>query len=132
VIRLLAAFAAPVFAASACAKEVVDPVGRAIDFADPKSVLGGVFYAAQTGELASLAALCDDASEPSVRRLCDLAPGDAALPSFRAAFARARLNGEPRVHVDHAMLDFVYGPAATDRETMELARSAGRWHLLRF
>jgi hypothetical protein len=129
VIRLLAALA---LATSSCAKEVVDPIGPAIEFADPKSVLGGVFYAARTGDVSPLAALCDARSEASVRRLCDLTPDAPAFASFRAAFARARLNGEPRIHDDHAMLDFVFGAEATDRETMELARRDGRWHLLRF
>jgi len=52
--------------------------------------------------------------------------------SFRRAFARGRLNGEPRVHGDHARLDFVFGPAGDDSETMELVRRGGRWYLSAF
>jgi hypothetical protein len=118
----------------ACAKEVRDPIGREVDVADPKSVVGAIFYAARTGDATPLPGLCapDGESDESVRRICSLTPGDPAWPSFRVAFARARLNGEPRVHEDHAWLDFVFGERATDLETMELARRADRWYLLRF
>lgn len=117
----------------ACAKEVFDPIGPHVDFADPKSVVGAVFYAARAGDAAPLSGLCRAGlSEPSVERICRLAEGDVDWPSFVAAFRKARLNGEPRIHDDHAALNFVFGERATDNETMELAQRDGRWYLLRF
>jgi hypothetical protein len=129
-----AVIAALLVIASACAKEVDDPIAPAIDFGDPKSVLGAVIFAARSGDPAPLSALCDPAggSEPSVQRVCALEADSAEWASFRAAFGRARLNGEPRVSGDRAALNFVYGPDGTTSETMELVRKGGRWYLLRF
>jgi hypothetical protein len=131
--RLAWVVLAPAIAAAACKKEIADPIGRDVDPRDPKSVVGAVIYAARTGDAAPLAGLCaPGVSEASVAAICALAPEAPAWPSFRAAFGRARLNGEPRIHGDHAALNFVFGPDGATPETMELARVDGRWHLLRF
>jgi hypothetical protein len=133
VLRVVALAAVLTVASAGCAKEVVDPISAEVDFGDPKSVLGAVFYAARSGDPAPLPGLCMvGVSEPSVVRLCELRTGTPEWTSFRTAFAGARLNGEPRVHEDHTSLNFVFGEDVTHSETMELARRAGRWYLLRF
>jgi hypothetical protein len=130
--RLLAAVLAA--ALMACAEDVVDPRSAEVDFRDPKSVIGSVFYAAETGRTAHLAGLCDPAGEGDgdTRRICAMHPGAPDWESFRRNFARGRLNGEPRVHGDRAMLAFLFGPDGRDGETMELVRRDGRWYLSSF
>jgi hypothetical protein len=117
----------------ACSREVVDPIGPDVDPTDPRSVVGGVIHAARSGDPRPLATLClAGVSEPSVARICDLGVDAPAWPGFRGAFARARLNGQPRVSGDRAAINFVYGPDAKRPETMELVRKGGRWYLARF
>lgn len=120
--------------ASACAKEIHDPRSADVDFSDPKSVVGSIFFAAEHGSTAHLAGLCDPtgAANPEARRVCAAHPGASDWDSFRRAFARGRLNGEPRIHGDHARLDFLFGPEGDDGETMELVRRGGRWYLSAF
>jgi hypothetical protein len=128
------ALALSVVLGSACAKEIHDPRSADVDFGDPKSVVASVFFAAEHGSAAHLAGLCDPtgAASPAARRVCAAHPGAPDWGSFRRAFARGRLNGEPRVHGDHARLDFVFGPAGDESETMELVRRGGRWYLSAF
>ncbi len=123
-----------VFLAASCAKEIQDPRSADVDFGDPKSVLASVFFAAEHGSAAHLAGLCDPsgAANPAARRVCAARPGAPDWESFRRAFARGRLNGEPRVHGDHATLDFIFGPEGDESETMELVRRGGRWYLSAF
>jgi hypothetical protein len=119
---------------AACADEVQDPRSADVDFRDPKSVTASIFYAAETGKTAHLAGLCDPtgAGDGDTRRICAMHAGAPDWDSFRATFARARLNGEPRVSGDHARLEFLFGPDGRDRETMELVRRGGRWYLSSF
>jgi len=121
-------------ALASCAKEIQDPRSGDVDFRDPKSVTASIFYAAETGDAAHLAGLCDPtgAGDADTRRVCAVRPGSADWESFRRTFARARLNGEPRVSGDHAVLDFVFGPDGTRTDTMELVRRDGRWYLSAF
>jgi len=130
---LLAAVLAAALLA-ACAEEVMDPRSAQVDFRDPKSVTGSIFYAAESGHTAHLAGLCDPAgaSDDDTRRICAMHPGAPDWASFRRNFARGRLNGEPRVHGDHAALEFLFGPDGRDGETMELVRRDGRWYLSTF
>lgn len=130
--RLLAAALAA--ALVACADEIVDPRSGQVDFRDPKSVTGSIFYAAETGHTAHLAGLCDPAgaADDDTRRICAMHPGAPEWDSFRRSFARAHLNGEPRIHGDRARLDFLFGPDGRDGETMELVRRDGRWYLSSF
>jgi hypothetical protein len=118
----------------ACADEVVDPRSDRVDFRDPKSVIGSVFYAAETGRTAHLAGLCDPAGygDDDTRRICAMHPGAPDWESFRRNFARGHLNGEPRVHDHRAVLNFLFGPDGRDSETMELVRRDGRWYLSSF
>jgi hypothetical protein len=120
--------------ASGCAKEIEDPRSDRVDFTDPKSVTASIFFAAETGRVAALPTLCDPAGEndEDTARICGMTPSSPEWAAFRAAFARAHLNGEPRVSGDRAALHFVYGPDATESETMELVRRDGRWYLLEF
>lgn len=117
-----------------CAEDIADPISGDVDFANPKSVLGSVFYAARTGEIGHLASLCDPrgTANHAVQRICALEAQSSDLGSFRANFARARLNGEPRISGDTAVIKFLYGPKGTDRETMTLVRRDGRWYLQSF
>jgi hypothetical protein len=121
-------------ALAACVDEVVDPRSGQVDFRDPKSVIGSVFYAAETGETAHLAGLCDPtgAGDEDTRRICAMRPDAPDWDSFRRAFSRGRLNGEPRVHGDRARIAFLFGPDGRDGETMELVRRGGRWYLSSF
>lgn len=114
-----------------CAKEIADPRSADIDHANPKSVLGGVFYAAETGDDKVLAELCEPggAGTQSVLRICGLTKDSPEWSSFRQSFARGRLNGEPRISGDRALLHFVFGPEGKDSETMELIKVDGRWYL---
>ena len=120
--------------APACAKEIHDPRSADVDFADPKSVVGSIFFAAEHASVAHLPGLCDPTGpvSPAARRVCAARPGAPDWASFRRAFARGRLNGEPRVHGDRARHDFVVGPGGDESETMELVRRDGRWYLSAF
>jgi hypothetical protein len=120
--------------ATACAKEIQDPRSGQVDFADPKSVTASIFYAAESGETAHLRSLCDPRGEndADTARICAMTPASPDWADFRAEFARAHLNGEPRVSGDRAALHFVFGPDATRSETMELVRRDGRWYLSSF
>ncbi|HEU5060106.1 MAG TPA: hypothetical protein VFU21_26420 [Kofleriaceae bacterium] len=128
------ALAAVLALAAGCAKEIQDPRSDQVDFTDPKSVTAQIFHAAATGRTQNLRALCDPRGEndEDTARICALTPADPDWPAFRAEFARARLNGEPRVSGDRAALHFVFGPDATRSETMELVQRDGRWYLSAF
>jgi hypothetical protein len=135
-VRALAAALASALAAGAagCADEVQDPRSADVDFHDPKSVVGSIFYAAETGRSEHLRRLCDPkgGGNRQTRRICAMRPGAHDWDSFRRNFARARLNGEPRISGDRARLDFVFGAAGNESETMELVRRDGRWYLSAF
>ena len=120
--------------AAACAKEIQDPRSGQVDFADPKSVTASIFYAAESGETAHLGSLCDPRGEndADTARICAMAPAAPDWADFQAEFAKAHLNGEPRVSGDRAALHFVFGPDANRSETMELVRRDGRWYLFSF
>jgi hypothetical protein len=136
-IRVTVRWIGPVLAAllaGACAKEIQDPKSDRVDFSDPKSVTASIFYAAETGHTEHLRELCDPtgAGSADTRRICAMKPGAPDWESFRRNFARAKLNGEPRVSGDHARLDFLFGPDGGESETMELVRRDGRWYLSAF
>jgi len=118
----------------ACAKEIQDPDSDEVDFADPKSVTAQIFHAAKTGRADNLRALCDPRGEndEDTGRICAMTAAAPDWTGFRAEFARAHLNGEPRVSGDRAAIHFVFGPDATRSETMELVRRDGRWYLSAF
>jgi hypothetical protein len=118
----------------ACAKEIQDPDSDEVDFTDPKSVTAQIFHAAATGRADNLRALCDPRGEndEDTARICAMTVAAPDWAGFRAEFARAHLNGEPRVSGDRAALHFVFGPDATRSETMELVRRDGRWYLSAF
>jgi hypothetical protein len=132
-LAIMVALALPV-AVAACADEIQDPRSADVDFRDPKSVTGSIFYAAETGKTAHLAGLCDPtgAGDDDTRRICSMHAGAPDWESFRASFARAHLNGEPRVSGDHARLELLFGPGGRDRGAMELVRRGGRWYLSSF
>jgi hypothetical protein len=117
-----------------CAKEIHDPRSAEVDFLDPKSVVGSVFYAAEHGVAGHLAGLCDPsgAANAEARRICAMHPGAPEWDSFRRTFARGKLSGEPRVHGDTARIDFLFGSGGDESETMELVRRGGRWYLSAF
>ena len=120
--------------AAGCAKEIQDPQSDHVDFSDPKSVTAQVFHAAATGRADNLPALCDPRGEndDDTARICALTAAAPEWADFRAEFARAHLNGEPRVSGDRAAVHFVFGPDATRSETMELVQRDGRWYLSAF
>ncbi len=129
-----AATALALLFAAGCAKEIQDPQSDQVDFSDPKSVTAQIFHAAATGRPDNLRALCDPRGEndDDTARICALTVGAPDWADFRAQFARAHLNGEPRVHGDRAAIHFVFGPDATRSETMELVQRDGRWYLSAF
>jgi len=133
-VPLAVALCAVSAAVGACAKEIQDPRSGEVDFLDPKSVTASIFYAAETGSADHLRGLCDPAgsSDDDTRRICAMRPGEPGWESFRTNFARARLNGEPRVAGDRAELHFLFGPSGDQSETMELVRRGGRWYLASF
>ncbi len=117
-----------------CAKEIPDPGGETIDFESPKSVVSHVFWAARTGRASGLASLCDPqgGGNAAVQRVCTVSADSPDWQSFRDNFAKGKLNGEPRVAGDNAVLKFLYGPNGSNPETMKLARRNGRWYLESF
>lgn len=129
---LLAAMIAVIATTGACAEDVKDPISGEVDFSNPKSVLGHVFWAARTGETGKLASLCAPAAHAAARRVCAVTKKSDDYASFRKNFARGTLNGEPRIAGDTAVIKFLYGPRGADRETMTLVRRDGRWLLQSF
>lgn len=117
-----------------CKKQVVDPVREEVDFGDPKSVTAALFWAAAHDDDTHLASLCDPAGENDAEtaRVCGLRRGAPDWAAFRAAFAEATLNGEPRISGDRASIYLVYGAGRAETETMELVRREGRWYLFEF
>lgn len=130
--RALALIAA--VTAAGCAEDVADPISGEVDFGDPKSVLGSVFYAARSGDTEHLGSLCDPRGEGNhaVERICAVTPRSSDYEPFRSLFRRGRLNGEPRISGDTAVIKFLYGPGGNDREVMTLVRRGGRWYLQSF
>ncbi|HUS68578.1 MAG TPA: hypothetical protein VMZ28_28780 [Kofleriaceae bacterium] len=120
--------------AAGCEKKIVDPVRAEVDFGDPKAVTAALFWAAAHDDDTHLASLCDPRGEndTDTDRVCALTRRSSDWPAFREAFARGRLDGEPRVHGDHAAIYFVFGPRVDQSETMELVRRDGRWYLWGF
>ncbi len=120
--------------AAGCAKEVQDPRSGRVDFANPKSVTGSVFYAAESGRVEHLRGLCDPRGEndDDTASICAMTPASPEWDDFRRQFAHGKINGEPRVSGDRAALHFVFGPDGTRSETMELVRREGRWYLFSF
>ncbi len=127
-----------ILGAPGCAKDIPDPAGEHVDFQNPKSVLGHVFWAARTGQTKSLGSLCrpvilpDDGGSASVRRICAVTADSAEWLSFRDNFAMGKLAGEPRIATDSAVLKFHYGPDGSTAETMMLSRVGERWYLESF
>jgi hypothetical protein len=124
--------AAAAIAALACAEDIADPISAGVDFSDPKSVLGHVFWAARSGDTGRLGELCDVSANRAARRICAVTAASPDVGSFRKNFGRARLNGEPRISGDTAIIKFLYGPEGAARETMTLVRRDGRWLLRSF
>jgi len=117
-----------------CAKEVNDGGSSNVDFSDPKSVLAAVFYAARSGDADHLSTLCDphgDGNEHT-ERICSVRRGGPDWDSFRTNFASGRLNGEPRMTGDTAVVRFIYGPQGKLTENMKLVRRGDRWFLHSF
>ena len=117
-----------------CVKDIDDGGSSEVDFRDPKKVVAAVFYAAQSGDASALASLCDPrgGGNEAVLRVCAQRPGEGLWESFRRQFSRGTLLGEPRVSGDRALLNFAFGPAGDEPETMELVRRGDRWFLFRF
>lgn len=117
-----------------CEKKIVDPKREVVDFADPKSVTAAIFWAAEHDDDRHLASLCDPQghNDEDTARVCALTRTSPDWAAFRAAFAGAHLDGEPRVSGDHAAIYFVYGADGRDSETMELVRRDRRWYLSEF
>ena len=118
----------------ACAKEIPEPGGEVIDYQSPKNLVSHIFWAARTGNTGKLATLClpDEAGNEAVRRVCGVVRGHGEWSSFQSNFAKGKLNGEPRVSGDTAVLKFLFGPDGAMPETMKLVRRDGRWYLESF
>ena len=118
----------------ACDKKVDDRGSAQVDYSEPKRVLSSVFFAAQSGESRHLAELCDPHGKANSHalRICSQVSGSAEWPAFAKQFEKGRLIGEARITDDSALVNFVFGPSGTDRETMELVRRGRRWYLLAF
>tara|TARA_R110002096_G_scaffold292224_1_gene486545 strand:+ start:103129 stop:103536 length:408 start_codon:yes stop_codon:yes gene_type:complete len=117
-----------------CSKKIDDHGASDVDFSNPKRVVSSIFFAAQEGQSAHLASLCDPKGEANVhaRRICAQVVDGSDWPEFVEQFAKGKLIGEARVSGDWAQVNFVFGPSGTTSETMELTRRDGKWYLLAF
>jgi hypothetical protein len=118
----------------ACAKEIDDGGSSKVDFSNPKTVLASVFHAARTGDADHLESLCDPQGEGNehTKRICRVRKGGPDWDSFRKNFRAGRLNGEPRITDDIAVVMFIYGPKGKQTETMKLVRRGDKWFLHSF
>lgn len=116
-----------------CAKDIQDR-GASRDFRNPKWVVSSLFHAAQTGDAAHLATLCDPSGEVNehARRVCALRRDEGEWDSFVEHFAKGALIGEARISGNRALVNFAFGPEGTRPETMELVRRGHRWYLKAF
>jgi len=122
------------------------PVPPSPDQSTPDGVVQGVITAARWGHLSYLHQLCDPQKENDgdTECLCALSPkfetekcpedsGNRLTPAqFAEYFARASVQGEPRVEGDRAEVDFLFGPEGKRGETMELIKRGDKWYLLQF
>jgi len=106
------------------------------DVASPEDVVQAVFDAAQSGDFAPLADLCDPQGEndDDTKVICSAATDDAHRQVITEAFVKSRINGETQVSEDgdQAQVPFLFGPDGDREETMVLIKRAGRWYLLGF
>ena len=108
--------------------------GGGIDWTDPASVVQAIFAAARSEDFSALAGLCDPLGEHDgdTDTICNITADHPDKDAFIAAFARARLNGEPSISGDRAEVPFLFGPNGDQEETMILILRDGKWYLLGF
>ncbi len=110
-------------------------VTAALDQSTPEKVLGAVFEAARSGELAGLAALLPPSGkcDGDVKDVCGVAKAPAdKQKEFTEYFAKGKITGKARVDGKKAEVDFLFGPNGTKKETMELVQEGGKWYLAQF
>ena len=102
----------------------------------PGTVVQAVFDVAQSGDFASLEALCDPLGENDgdTQMICDLATDDTNRAEFVQLFATGRVSGDARISPegDKAEVPFLFGPDGDRAETMELVNRDGQWYLFGF
>jgi len=105
-----------------------------IDWTDPASVVQAIFTAAQTEDFSRLPELCDPLGEHDgdTDAICNITADHPDKDTFVAAFAKARLNGEPTISGNRAEVPFLFGPNGDQEETMTLILRDGKWYLLGF
>ncbi len=102
-----------------------------VDFADPGSVVGAVFTAAQTGNFGILPYLCDPRGEADadVADICSINSNHERRDEFIEFFANAEISGEIVIDGYSAFVPFVFGPKKEQTETIELVRRNQLWYL---
>jgi hypothetical protein len=106
------------------------------DFALPEEVVQAVFDAAQSGDFAALAYLCDPLGENDgdTQMICDAATDDTNREEIVQFFAKGRITGDTQMgpNDNEAQVPFLFGPDGDSEETMVLIMRNGRWYLFGF
>lgn len=125
-----------------------------IDFADPKSVVNAIFYAAQTNDFGILQCLCDPygQGDGDTKALCSIsqiakqiedyggsANSKKALDDFVKMFESGRISGQVTYEsyegTQYAKVPFLFnhpGGASRSEDTMKLVKRHGNWYLSSF
>ncbi len=111
------------------------PVGVA-PAVSPESVVQAVFDAANSGDFASLQALCDPQgkNDGDTQMICGLASNEGNQGEFVQVFAAGKVSGKATISADgaEAEVPFLFGPDGDREETMKLINRGGQWYLFSF
>lgn len=102
------------------------------DQSTPQGTMKIIFAAAQTGDFESLRGLCDPSGKgdgDTKRYICGAAN---APEEFVKYFAKAQLDGSPKIEGDRAAVPFLFGPDGHKKETMNMVKRDGKWYLSSF
>jgi hypothetical protein len=131
-----------------------DKKSYSIDFADPKSVVNAIFYAAQTKDFGVLQCLCDPygQGDGDTKGLCSISQvakqiedyggsenTKKGLDEFVKMFESGRISGQVTYEdyegTQYANVPFLFnhpGGASRSDETMKLVKRHGNWYLSSF
>jgi hypothetical protein len=106
----------------------------AIDQGTPRSLVEGIFQAAQKGDLQALTVVAaPQGADGDVRDIAAIAKAEPEHQTrFREAFGKGRISGEIEEQGDTARVPILFGPDGADEETFELVRVDGKWYLKGF
>lgn len=118
-----------------------------LDRKDPESVVGAVFYAAQSDDYAILEDLAAPKGDGDTRRLAALAKLHSRAPNapetlkkikaFKHFFEKGQLTGEVQYWSTEdgtrmAQVGFLFGPDGQKNECMQLVERKKHWYLFSF